>query len=85
MNNSEIKFIDLGLDAILASSGSTNKVYSAHIIPCIWHRNVGLISDLPLATVGVSFILFAGVHVIEINCYISKNCFFFFVIVKIEC
>ena len=84
MDNSEIKFTDLGLDAILASSGSTNQVYPAHIIPCIWHRNVGLIFDLPLATVGVSFILFADVHVIEINYNISNNCFFF-VIVKIEC
>ena len=77
MDNSEIKFIELGLDEILASSGSTNKVYPAQIIPCIWHRNVGLISDLPLATVGVSFIFFADAHVIEINCYISKNYFFF--------
>ena len=78
MDNSEIKLIDLGLDAILVSPGNTNQVYPAHIIPCIWHRNVGLISDLPVATVGVSFNLCADIHVIEINCYISKDCFFFF-------
>ena len=77
MDNSEIKFIDLGLDAILESPGNTNQVYPAHIIQCIWHRNFRLISDLPVATVGVSFILCADIHVTEINCYISKDCFFF--------